>query len=85
MPLYGPDEGLAGQVHRLDETVCAACHLYKTWRQGLDRLVVAAVDAQLRLLQQGSQRCIRQDSHRVGGPVIGRLHGMADFWRVLRG
>ena len=50
VPLDRPEEGLAGQVHRLDEIIRAAGHLYKPWCQGLDRLVVAAVHAQLLLL-----------------------------------
>ena len=76
MPLDRPDEGPAGQIHRLDEIVRAAGHLYKPWRQGLDRLVVAAVDAQLRLFQQSGQGRHRPYMHRVGRPVVGRLHGI---------
>ena len=30
MPLDRPDEGLAGQIHRLDEVICAAGHFYET-------------------------------------------------------
>lgn len=79
MPLDRPDEGLAGQVHRLDEIVRTAGHLHEVWRQSLDRLVVAAVHTQLLLLQQGRQRRIRQDAHHVGSLIIGRLHGMPDL------
>ena len=58
-----PDEGPTGQVHRLDEIVRAAGYLHKPRRQCLDRLVMAAVDAKFRFLQQGSQ-----------GRAPGRMH-----------
>ena len=51
MPLHGPEEGLAGQTHCLDEIIHAAGHLCKPWCQGLERLMMAVVDAQLLLLQ----------------------------------
>lgn len=79
VPLDSPDEGLAGEVHRLDEIVLTAGHLHEVRRQGLDRLVMATVDTQLRLFQQSGQWRQRPHMHRVGRPVVWRLHGMPDL------
>ena len=79
VPLDRPNKSPVKQIHRLDETVRAAGHLCKTWRQVFDCLVVVAVDAQLCFLQRGSQGRTYQDARHVGGLVIRRLHGMHDF------
>ena len=72
MPLHRPHKPLLRQADRLDQTILRPSHFGQAGRQGLYRLVVVAVHADVLRPQQLCQRGIGLEGHGVYRSVVGR-------------
>ena len=85
MPLHRPHKPLLRQADCLDETVLRPGHLGQAGRQGLHRLVVVAVHADVLRPQQLRQGGAGLEGHGVYRSVVGRGHMVLGLGGVLGG